>query len=430
MKQTKGITLIALVVTIVVLLILAGVSINVLFGESGIINKARSAQEKWNSAKQKEEEDIKTIDDIANKYTDANYNLQERPKITDSTLTSEDRIKTESKTVIAQDLKGNQVVVPGGFKVSDDSGDTVQKGIVIEDNDGNQFVWVPVSNINKDGSNKIIKDDGSKVEITLGRYKFDDNNADIPGNPNLVQMGANYADAENKSYKIANYYFELNKYRESNEINTSGAVNTTAKNLKSFVEQTQKNKGFYIARFEASYASGYNEQGTDTKTRYEKAKPMSKISEANSIESMQYKKGTLWNFISQPQAAMVSRNMYQNNKYVESDLVNSYVWNTTILYIQEMGNTNYANQISTNNTLKDTGKTEDQKCKIYDMAGNANEWTTEYTTRTVSGNHDVGLCCSVTGGCFDTETGVSYRGEAMCTSTMNTTTFRTFLYVK
>ncbi len=40
-KNTAGITLIALVVTIVVLLILAGVSVNALFGDSGIIEKAK-----------------------------------------------------------------------------------------------------------------------------------------------------------------------------------------------------------------------------------------------------------------------------------------------------------------------------------------------------------------------------------------------------
>ena len=48
--KEKGITLIALVVTIVVLLILAGVSINALFGDSGIINKAKDAQNKMDQA--------------------------------------------------------------------------------------------------------------------------------------------------------------------------------------------------------------------------------------------------------------------------------------------------------------------------------------------------------------------------------------------
>ena len=45
-KEMKGITLVALVVTIVVLLILAGVSINSVLGENGIIIKAKEAAEK------------------------------------------------------------------------------------------------------------------------------------------------------------------------------------------------------------------------------------------------------------------------------------------------------------------------------------------------------------------------------------------------
>ena len=50
-NKEKGITLIALVVTIVVLLILAGVSVNALFGNSGIIEKAKEAQNKMDEAK-------------------------------------------------------------------------------------------------------------------------------------------------------------------------------------------------------------------------------------------------------------------------------------------------------------------------------------------------------------------------------------------
>ena len=46
MKKNKGITLVALVVTIVVLLILAGVSINSVLGENGIIIKEKEAAEK------------------------------------------------------------------------------------------------------------------------------------------------------------------------------------------------------------------------------------------------------------------------------------------------------------------------------------------------------------------------------------------------
>ena len=54
MRKEKGITLIALVVTIVVLLILAGVSISMLTGENGIIKQASEAKEKTEIAEEKE----------------------------------------------------------------------------------------------------------------------------------------------------------------------------------------------------------------------------------------------------------------------------------------------------------------------------------------------------------------------------------------
>lgn len=62
-KSVKGITLIALVVTIVVLLILAGVSINALFGNNGIIEKAKQAQSAMDKAK---ENDLEEIDKLSN----------------------------------------------------------------------------------------------------------------------------------------------------------------------------------------------------------------------------------------------------------------------------------------------------------------------------------------------------------------------------
>ncbi len=59
MKDQKGITLIALVITIIVLLILAGVSIAMLTGENGILTKATSAGEK--SAEAEFEESVKLV---------------------------------------------------------------------------------------------------------------------------------------------------------------------------------------------------------------------------------------------------------------------------------------------------------------------------------------------------------------------------------
>lgn len=54
MKNKKGITLIALIITIVVLLILAGVSINAIVGENGILTQAQNASKKTNEASEME----------------------------------------------------------------------------------------------------------------------------------------------------------------------------------------------------------------------------------------------------------------------------------------------------------------------------------------------------------------------------------------
>ena len=62
-KQESGITLIALVVTIVVLLILAGVTINAVFSDSGIIKKAQNAQNRMNEAQQS---DLNAINEVEN----------------------------------------------------------------------------------------------------------------------------------------------------------------------------------------------------------------------------------------------------------------------------------------------------------------------------------------------------------------------------
>ena len=431
-SNQKGITLIALVITIVVLLILAGVSINALFGDSGIIDRAKEAQSETNKATERDKKEIKELSN----WLDSKINkATKKPLITDSSLTSNDRTTSESTTVIAKDKKENQVVVPGGFKISSASGESVQQGIVIEDKEGNQFVWVPVSNKNGDGSNKIVKDDGSEVEITLGRYTFATSS---PGTPTPIQKGSEYdqttlaqatAGTLDTKYKAGSYYYELNGSRTSNEKEDKTGTNTTAKNLKDFIEKTETNKGYYIARYEASYGSGYNSSGTDTATKFGNAKPLSKVSTANSTSSMSYTVGTLWNDITQPQAALVSQNMYKNDKYVESDLINSYAWDTAIVYIQAMGNENYANaNRGTNTSLKDTGSTGDEKCKIFDMAANTAEWTAEYSTFTIS---SYASPCTLRGGNYNiSDDYTSYRLYSDAPYSNFLISFKPLLYVK
>lgn len=170
MNRQRGVTLIALVITIIVLIILAGVSMAMLVGDNGIITQAQRAKENTELASVEEEKSLNSLYDVL--ASEGNITIVDK---------SVEQMKTEGIYVTGntqiKDNKGNKVVVPNGFKIAADSGISVSEGIVIEDKDistdgngasrGNQFVWVPVGN--------ITKADGSQTTITLGRYTFAEN---------------------------------------------------------------------------------------------------------------------------------------------------------------------------------------------------------------------------------------------------------------
>ena len=330
----------------------------------------------------------------------------------------QDKTVFPEKTPI-QDEKGNTIVVPEGFKLAEDSGDTVQQGIVIEDAfsedanvRGSQYVWIPVG--------KFIKDDGTESnEIVLGRYTFNTSN----GTPTLQQAAYTNDNPTNytQSVVIDSYYSELSTYREGTASSGTDGLNATAYELDKWVESVKENGGYYIGRYEASYASG------SSTSDYKAA---SKISKNFSEDSMSYTSKTLWNYIIQLDASKVAINTYKNSSNgVRSDLMNSYAWDTAIVYIQEAGNTNYANKTSVNSSLANTGANKDEVCKINDMASNCYEWTTEYSS---SASNGYAYPCVARGGYFLGSTGytafrgytdASYSGLNYCIS------FRLSLYL-
>ena len=356
--RENGITLIALVVTIVVLLILAGVSINAVFGDSGIIKKAQDAQNKMDQAAQNDLEAINSLnewlDSKINGSTGGNDNPSTSPKI--STLVG----TVVDKNTKAEDAYGNKITIPKGFKVlahgtedgsatytySGDNIPAVQDGIVIENGtDGNQFVWVPVGTIkNKDNTTNTI---------TLGRYS------------DFTAKEGEYIPTQNaKDYTqevlIDTDYKELNIFREGTK-----SENATARDLKTFIETRLANGGYYIARYEAS-----------------------KNTTTNKIES-KYDKTVLTN-ITQPNAAKLAREMYgevkENDKLVyASDLVNSYAWDTAIIFIQTYSTGTDASSYASKNkstSFAKTGINPDKYCNICDMSGNVDESTTETSINT------------------------------------------------
>lgn len=81
MKQKKGITLIVLVITIIILLILAGVSINFMFENDGIIGKAQSAVEKYRNAQNEEQAQISKVTNEIGSYVDGNREMTNTEKM-------------------------------------------------------------------------------------------------------------------------------------------------------------------------------------------------------------------------------------------------------------------------------------------------------------------------------------------------------------
>ena len=310
-NKNKGITLVALVITIIILLILAGISISALTN-TGIFQKAKDAKQKSADAELDQNTKLDSYEEEISNYL---------PPDVKQAIKKGKPLSTDKNTEIA-DEKGNKIVIPAGFKVTGEA-TTVDKGIVIEDatsgaTAGSQFVWVPVG--------KITKADGTETEIKLNRYTF-----------------ASDGTPTEKNEEVIDSYFS----------ETASKGNTVAKDITNFKNSVKTNGGYYIGRYEAR-------------------------KNATSGKLTEVKNDSVWNNITQPDAATQARNMYDEQQPFTSDLMNSYAWDTAITFIQKCTDkTNYANQNRLNTSFSSTGTTNDNPCNIFDMASNVREWTTE-----------------------------------------------------
>ena len=298
--------------------------------------------------------------------------------------------KIFEKNTVLLDEYGNRVKVPTGFKIAEDSAINVTDGVVIEDvnagdnnTKGSQFVWVPVGDVATDSN-------GNKTTIKLGRYNFDQ----ITAEPSAYS--GNYTE----------------KMSGENVYN-----NATAKNINDFLNKTQNTHGYYIGRYEAgdAYATEIPRTGENNVS--------------SSSNPLTCKKGIYpYNYINQIEAAKLAANMYNNTNF-ESDLINSYAWDTAINFIQTFSEDKfYALCIAYQNTLAKCGEAtngvnNDVKCNIYDMGGNMSEWSTETGVESI-------IPCVDRGGCYANKTyNTSFRGGTYTYMTNETLSFRPILYL-
>mgnify|MGYP005807061073 CR=1 FL=1 len=369
-KQVKGITLIALVVTIIVLLILAGVAINLTIGQNGIFQRAQGAANTWRNAESNEQLAMQEGSDLIDQYINEKQDDNTGSSGEYNTATTVADAITQNKffkedTPIKDDLD-NVVKVPEGFKIAEDSGTKVENGIVIEDEDGNQFVWIPA----KTGAGVTVHTTKGDKTIVYTRTAYSSNVAtgetDSGTNSEKIEYSSSYS-----------YYFkEALPTDEETSVNVNG--------------------GYYIGRFEAG-----DEEATEAKTM------RTGITDARTITIK--KDQVPYNYISQANCKTLAEGMSEAQGYsAQTKLVSSYAWDTAVSFMQ-ITNTDYGNSSIEGNykdtsfTYKDISTETDEKntknegsstlvptgqttavCNIYDMGGNLYEYTTESSSSTSS----------------------------------------------
>lgn len=323
----KGITLIALCITLIILIILSGISISAIAGKNGIISKVEEAICKTKEAYVNENKEIEDISDE-----------------------------------ILQQITGTEIIngapIPTGYYYV---GGTRGRGVVISDDiqdkekyngqnevynelNGNQWVWVPVENprnyykIDENGI-KLFEGLDVKTYKYTSDYIYDRN---IPGKKSGYREPEIVYRYDNDNTAAIAGYNDLKEMTQS-----------MSKEYNDMIESLEKYKGFYIGRYELS------ENGE--------------------------KKGVTKNYINWYEMYKSARELSKNEGAITS-MIWGLQWDATCNWLEKNGYNmseasswgNYTESESGSIIYVETGSNEKYKANnIYDFAGNYSEWTQE-----------------------------------------------------
>ena len=329
-KFNQGITLVALVVTIVVLLILAGVSLNLVLGENGIISKAREASTKTVQAQQNSEIEMNLLEQEL-----ANATKEPDPA---------EGVKIPTGFYYVGGTKTSGIVISDNVN---DKDKYKNKAVVGTDLLGNQYVWIPCTTDNTSSDLQYTRTEWG-VEVD-----GDDNSRAIKDELTLTDASVTYSDSDT-----------------ANGINADVSKEIVAQ-IKAEKASVAQYGGYYIGRYEV----GKNGDTAVVKydqtpyaeitwsTAYGLAKKIITNSEVNSYLCSSYAWDTAVNFIQNNSTA---------KNYATSIEGFNGNWNS-----QEVKDPsgNVIKPAGTSQQLN-TGLTT-QFCNIFDMGGNEAEFTTE-----------------------------------------------------
>ena len=383
-KQVKGITLIALVVTIIVLLILAGIALNLTIGQNGIFSRAQTAANTWRNAETNEQLAMGELEDWMDGYMNGNGGNQggDTGDGDYNTGTTVEEAKNQNKpfendtTITDSCTPANSIRVPAGFKIAQDSATVVEDGIVIEDSDGNQFVWIPA----KTGTGATINlSEGGTTTIVYKRTAF--KGEDITTDHSETML----SDEEASVNAWGGYY--IGRFEAGDKEATDATMMREEYMMNQLMEFAKEN--------------GIDLTNSDNLTEEQEQQLNEKASEIeNEIHTITIKKSQApYNNITFANLKSLAEGMdtVQGYTTATTKLVSSYAWDTAISYIQiknsDYGTNspegNYSNsdtftytdiagdtQTGPTGELIPTGQTTEVS-NIYDMGGNLYEYTTE-----------------------------------------------------
>ena len=390
-NNQSGITLVALVVTVVVLLILAGVSIRLVLDNNGIITRAGDAKDKHEQGRVNDQTDLSSAEDYINQMTGGSSGGGSLP--TNSDGSSKPYLPSSDFTQVG--------------------GTTLDNGLVIEDGSRNQYVWIEVPK-----TDTVYPTAGTAItEFTDEKYTLIEN--DLHTYTNVYRNGTDHKDE---------YYSDA----------TTGLTSSEYSALKKkMLKSVYQNGGFWIGRYEIG---DENATSTNTGRTSSTGTDNTPVIKANKIP---------YNYIITCRQAESLAETFAPSGYTSS-LMFGVQWDLVLKYLETKGVSqadlnsdstswgNYYNaSFTVTNTLAKYGSSWTQvpesgytkpesssvllttgadarnsKMNIYDLAGNVWEWTLEYTSYSSFG-------CALRGGACNVRYGPS-SSPASCRSNFST----------
>ena len=368
-KQEKGITLIALVITIVILLILAGVSLNLVVGNEGILTRGKEAGDKYGKQSENEQQGLNDVEAWVNEQ----FGVVQKVGV--------DTKATAKGTINGEAPNANNPVIPKGY-IPINSGSatwgdgtnspdqsSVDQGLVIKDDKNNEWVWVPVDSSTLSSMCVTSADTvalSGNVEVTTNIYS---NSITVGKSGDLVTISRNKPSTADyrEPDLVASYDNNSNYYKNILNFDTSKAMaNAFVSDYVSMVNSIKEYGGFYIGRYELSNEGVQKGKATLTEQNwYNLYKKCTTLNASEKVESRMIW-GIQWNLTCD----------FISKKGDQKKITDSRSWGN---YHDSTGNAAVMDgETKKYGSKQVTGYSEYWKANnIYDLAGNCWEWTRE-----------------------------------------------------